>query len=366
VTRRLCLVIPTLDRGGAEKQLCLLAAGLPRDAFDTHVVLLTRDGPRRAVLDAAEIPVTVIGKRFKADPTAYFRLKRCLRRLSPEIVHTWIFAANSYGRAAAKSIGTPCIIGSERCVDLWKTSRHFTVDRYLASRSQAITTNSSGVRDFYAQHGVPAEKFVVIPNGIEAATQQSLSREEACRRMAVDPAKRLIIAVGRLWPQKRYRDLIWAGEMLGELRGDTTLVIIGGGPQGPELTRYRDAVTAPQRVQFAGHRDDVAALLPHCELFWIGSEYEGQSNSVMEAMRAGRPVVASDIPGNRDLVVDQETGRILPLGDAAGFAQATHQILEDAPLAAAMGNAGRQRIMSEFTVEQMIQRHADLYSRWLA
>ena len=102
MTTRVVLLIPTMDRGGAEKQLCLLAENLPRDRFDVHVMLLTRDGPRSERLRTAEIPVTLIGKRFKADPSALFRLRRELVRLKPDIVHTWLFAANSFGRAAAR------------------------------------------------------------------------------------------------------------------------------------------------------------------------------------------------------------------------------------------------------------------------
>ena len=103
MTKRIALVIPTMDRGGAEKQLCLLAENLPRDQFDVHVMLLTRDGPRSQQLRDADIPVTVIGKRFKADPSAFFSLRRELRKLQPQIVHTWLFAANSFGRAAARA-----------------------------------------------------------------------------------------------------------------------------------------------------------------------------------------------------------------------------------------------------------------------
>src|SRR5688572_13146562 len=98
---RVLLVIPTLVRGGAEKQLVLLAKGLPRGEFDVHVCVLTHTGPLEADLQAAGIPVTHIGKRWKLDPLAYWRLKREIERLRPDIVHTWLFAANSYGRQAA-------------------------------------------------------------------------------------------------------------------------------------------------------------------------------------------------------------------------------------------------------------------------
>ena len=350
-----------MDRGGAEKQVCLLASHLPRDEFDVHVILLTRDGPRSADLRDADIPVTVIGKRFKADPSALFRLRSVLKQLKPDVVHTWLFAANCFGRAAARLAGVPRILGSERCVDIWKRQAHFVLDRHFARHSEAITTNSTGVRDFYADHGIDPNLFCVIPNGIPPRDVAEISRDEAFDRLEVDPDRKLILAVGRLWPQKRYRDLIWGAELLATLRQDTTLVIIGDGPQRGELLRFRDAVTRPQHVRFAGQRDDIAELLPHADLFWIGSEYEGQSNALIESMQAGLPVIASDIPGNRDLVLHETTGRLVPLGERADFARESHDLLENPDQARALADAARQRIEQEFTVEKMVQQHAQLY-----
>lgn len=361
MTMRIAFVIPTMDRGGAEKQLCLLAEHLPRDQFEVHVVLLTRDGPRSERLRRAGIPVSLVGKRFRADPSALFRLRRELIRIKPDLVHTWLFAANSFGRAAAKLAGVPRIIASERCVDPWKTGAQFFVDRRLARFTEAITTNSTGVRDFYAAHGIDPGLFQIIPNGIEPRNGAVIDRAEAFRRLQISPDQKLVLAVGRLWPQKRYRDLIWAAELLATLREDSVFVIIGDGPQSGELLRYRDAVTIPDRVRLAGQRGDVAELLPHADVFWIGSEYEGQSNAVIEAMQAGLPVVASDIPGNRDLVQHDQTGRLVKLGDAVDFARQTHQLLDRPDELRRLGQSARQRIESEFTVESMVGRHIDLY-----
>lgn len=363
MTIRLALIIPTMDRGGAEKQLCLLAENLPRDEFETRVFLLTRDGPRSDRLRDAGVDVTVIGKRFKLDPTALFRLRRALQVFQPDIAHTWIFAANAFGRLAASMAGVPAIIASERCVDPWKGSLHFAIDRWLAKKSVAITTNSTGVRDFYAANGIDPGLFEIIPNGIEPSTTAAIERAEIHRRLQVQPGRKLILAVGRLWPQKRYRDLIWAAELLASLRQDTSLVIVGDGPQKAELLRFRDSVTCPEHVRFVGPRDDVAELLAVADVFWIGSEYEGQSNAVIEAMQAGVPVIGSDIPGNRDLILHDVTGRIVELGDRAGFARETHDLLENPDLARQYGTSARERIASHFSVESMVDKHADLYRR---
>ena len=358
---RLALIIPTMDLGGAEKQLCLLAENLPRDEFEVHVFLLTRDGPRSDRLRRCGIPVTVIGKRFKLDPSALLRLRRELIDYKPEIVHTWLFAANSFGRLAARLAGVRAIIASERCVDPWKTRLHFGIDRVLARFTQKITTNSEGVKAFYTAHGIDSRQFEVIPNGIEATKHTPISREEAFQRLKVDTKRKLVLAVGRLWPQKRYKDLIWAAEMLATLREDFTLIIIGDGPQQAELMRYRDSVTTMQRVRFAGNRSDILSLLPHADQFWIGSEYEGQSNALIEAMQAGLPVVASDIPGNDDLISDRCTGRTYPVGDMAGLARCSQWLFENQDAATAMGDAARERIETEFTVDEMVSRHVELY-----
>lgn len=382
MTHRIVHVIPTLDRGGAEKQLVLLTTRLPRELFDVHVCVLTRTGPLAEPLRQAGIPLHFIDKRWKFDPFAYRRLRGLLKKLQPDLVHTWIYAANAYGRYAARAAGVKRIVAGERCVDLWKVWHELAIDRRLARSTDRIVTNSNGVVDFYVQHGIPQEKFEVIPNGIDlpdtadaAVPSADASSVEMAKPTRFTPTDRatllagfdipddaqLIGAVGRLWPQKRYRDLIWAAELLKVVRKDSHLLIVGEGPQRMKLLRWRDQLKIADRVHFLGHRDDVPDLLPHLSVFWIGSEYEGQSNAVMEAMSHGVPVVASDIPGNRDLVIDKETGYLFPLGDRATLARVTNQLLDDRQLAHQLGAAGRQRIVERFSVRQMVDRHVALY-----
>jgi glycosyltransferase involved in cell wall biosynthesis len=359
---RLLLIIPTLVRGGAEKQLTLLASGLPHEQFDVHVAVLTHSGPYEQTLREAGIPVTVIGKRWKLDPACYFRLQRHIRNLQPHLVHTWLFAANAYGRQAAHAAGVRHIIAGERCVDPWKSAWQLAIDRSFAKLTARIVTNSSGVREFYVSRGLPAEKFVVIPNGIADATVSArVGREELLAELKLPQDARLIGAVGRLWPQKRVKDLIWAADLLKSTRDDTHLLIIGDGPQRWRLERYRELNQLTDRAHFLGERSDVPQILPHLDALWLASEYEGQSNAILEAMAAGVPVIATDIPGNRDLVVDGQTGYLVPVGDRFEFTRRTHWLLEDANLRQKLGAAGRARIQTEFTVEQMVARHAALY-----
>ncbi|MHB0957719.1 MAG: glycosyltransferase family 4 protein [Pirellulaceae bacterium] len=366
MTQRILHIIPTLDQGGAEKQLTLLATRLPRDKFDVHVCTLTRSGPLSAALVEAGVPLHAIGKRWKVDPAAYLRLQRLICELRPSLVHTWLFAANCYGRHAAFRCRVPHVVAGERCVDRWKVWHELAIDRHLAHRTDRIVTNSRGVVDFYVGQGIAAEKFEVIPNGIESEpAPSSMTKAQLCAELGVPESARFIGAVGRLWPQKGYKDLIWAAELLKVVREDTHLLIIGDGPQRAQLLRWRDSQDIADRVHFLGHRNDVPALLPHFTCFWLGSSYEGQSNAVLEAMQVGIPVIATDIAGNRDLVVPEETGFLYPVGDRATLARLTHRLLDDPSLAERFSLAACERIREHFSVAQMVRRHVALYERLL-
>ncbi len=162
------------------------------------------------------------------------------------------------------------------------------------------------------------------------------------------------------------KDLIWAADLLKVIRPDVHLLVIGDGPHRDRLIRFRRQVVIEDKVHFLGERDDVAQMMPHFDALWLGSEYEGLPNVIMEAMSHGVPVVATDIPGNRDLVVPGETGFLVPVGDRAGFARLTNKLLDNRELAQRLGEAGRQRVLNEFSVPRMVERHTALYRELLA
>ncbi|MDR2346360.1 MAG: glycosyltransferase [Planctomycetaceae bacterium] len=400
--KRILFVIPTLDRSGAEKQLVLLASNLPREEFNVEVAVLTRGGELEDELLKSGIRYHLIGKRFKIDPFAYWRLKEVMCRFQPDIVHTWLFAGNSYGRRAAISCGVKFIIAGERCVDLWKSGYQFCIDRYLERQTNFIVTNSEGVKEFYVRNGLSADKFIVIPNAVvplcenvnpysredfltligvsdslpfgdyipvnnpkynfEIETYSPVSNEIVSRRQPY-----IIGIVARLWAQKRITDALWIFESLRFLDLHFHAVVIGDGPERDMLLRYRDEWGLADCVHFLGHRNDAIRMIPTFDLLLNLSAYEGQSNAILEAMMFGIPVIATDISGNNELVIDGETGILIP--DSGNdfrklrrdFVKAVLSLLENEKLRMQMGEAAKKRVIEHFSLEKMIEKHVQLY-----
>lgn len=355
------MLIPTLDRSGAEKQFALLATRLPRGEFDVHAVALTRGGPYAAAIRDAGVRLTVLGKRLKFDPFALWRLKRLIDAERPDVLHTWIFSANAYGRLVAGKAPGPAVIVSERCVDTWKSPWQLWLDRRQIGRTTRLIGNSQSVADFYRGLGVPAEKIVVIPNGIDVPAERDPNRDRALAEFQIPPGARVVGFAGRLARQKRVHDLVWAMQLLRQLTDRVYFLVIGDGPERHRLIDLARHMSCDHLVRFAGHRDDADRLIGLLDVFWLASDFEGMSNSLMEALAAGVPAVATDIPPNREVLIDGQNGFLVKVGDSVGIAQFTDRILADADLARRLGEAGRERMRTEFSVERMVNRHADLY-----
>ena len=363
---KILFLIPTLERHGAEKQLTLLATHLPREEFDVHVGVLTYSGPYEADLRSHGVPVTLLNKRFRFDPRALLRLRRLIDEVQPDILHTWLFAANSYGRLAVGRRERPLVVVSERCVDTWKRRWQLWMDRRLIPRTARLVGNSNSVAQFYRHVGVPEEILAVVPNAIDvgqysAPDEDGERRARLLREMGVPEDAKVIGSIGRIARQKRVDDLIWAEELLRQIDENAHLIIAGDGPELESMKRFADQIRVSSHVHFLGHRDDVAELLQVIDIFWLASDFEGQSNSLMEAMASGIPVIASDIPPNRELVTDGQTGFLVPVGDRVSFARTTGLLLADPNAARTVGNAARERMCSEFSLSRMVDRYATLY-----
>jgi len=362
---RVLQLIPTLDRSGAEKQMVLLARGLPRDRFRVEVAALTRLGPLKAELDAAGIPVTAIGKRLKVDPMVLGRLARFLKAGRFDVVQTWIYAADTYGRVAARMAGVPVVVTAEMAVDLWKGRTELAVDRFLARWTDRVVGNSEAVVAFCRGVGIPAAKLAMIPSGIGDEEPPEVDRAAVRLGLGLPSDAPLALFAGRLAEQKGVQTLLSALDLLQHVLPDLRTLIVGEGPLRSRLEEKARAfqLLEDRRVSFLGHREDVPRLLAAADVLVLPSLYEGLPNVVLEAMRFRKPVVATAAPGTTEVVQDGVTGLLVPLRDPPALAQAIRRVIAGPALARSLGEAGRARAEAEFGADRMVHRFAGLYEQ---
>jgi glycosyltransferase involved in cell wall biosynthesis len=354
-------LIPTLDRSGAEKQMVLLAKGLPHDRFRVEVATLTRLGPLEAELREAGIVVTSIGKRFKVDPVALAKLARFLKAGTFDVLQTWIFAANTYGRAAARLAGTPVVVAAEMAVDLWKGRQELFVDQRLATWCDALVGNSQAVVNFYSQLGVPPSRLAMIYSGTTSEGPPAVDRGQLRVSLGFEPEAPLVLFAGRLAGQKRVDDLLKALDLVQHVQPDVRTVIAGDGPLRARLEETARSYHLDGRVRFLGHRNDMPVLLAGADLVVLPSAYEGLPNVVLEAMQFCKPVVATSAPGTTEVVVNGETGLLVPVGNVTLLARAIRDIVRDPAMGRRLGEAGRVRVDAHFRVDTMVAQFAKLY-----
>ena len=354
-------LIPTLDRSGAEKQMVLLAKRLPRDRFEVEVAALTRLGPLEVELRNAGIPVTAIGKRFKVDPMALLSLNRFLRAKSFDIVQTWIFAANTYGRVACWITHVPIVIVTEMAVDIWKGRANRFIDWYLSRWCDRLVGNSRAVVKFYEQLGVPKEKLGLIYSGAEDEVPARTDSVAIRIALGFEANAPLILFAGRLAEQKRIGDLLKALDLLQYVEPAARTIIVGDGPLRDRLEKASQTYHLDGRVRFLGHREDVPNLMAASDLVVLPSAFEGLPNVLLEAMRLRKPVIGTAATGTTEAIIDGQTGLLVPIGNPPLLARAIRDIIRDPIRASHFAEAGRARVETLFRVDTMVTQFADLY-----
>jgi glycosyltransferase involved in cell wall biosynthesis len=357
---RVLLAINTLARGGAERQLVELATGLDRERFSVSVLCVVAGGPLADELTSAGVAVAVFDSR---NPVELLRLVAHVRREAPAIVHSFLFGSNIVATFAATLARTPVVITSRRSLGFFKDGRpHYDLLQGLANRfTDVVIANSEAVRaDTLKREHLEGSKVRVIYNGVGVdrfAHPRNLDaiRSELLRN---EPGP-LVVVVANLIDYKGLAYFVDAWREVLKAVPAARAVVVGEGPARGKLeARAADIAHA---IRFAGSRSDVPAILSGADLVVQSSLYEGFPNAVIEAMAAGRPVVATAVGGTVEAIVDETTGLLVPPRDAAPIAAAIVRVLRDADLGARYGSAGRRRIEKEFSVPHMIERYSALY-----
>ena len=358
------LLCQNLNVGGAEEVVLGESTHLGGQGIEAGVVALTRRGPVAEEIAGARIPVHHLsGNPGPRDPAAFLRLVRLLRRERPDVVHTYLIVAGLYGRLAAFAAGVPVVLAAEQNVYARKPRRHALMERALAARTFRIVACCQAVGEYYyRQTGVPTEKIDVIYNAVRFGPLPSEADRAPARARLGLPADALVLGtLGRLTEQKGQRMLLQAVAGLAERWPRLVAFLAGQGPLRPALEAEAARLGIADRVRFLGVRRDRDTLFAAMDLFVLPSRWEGLSLALVEAMGAARPVVATRVGGNPEVVADGETGLLVPPDDPAALADALGGLLADADRRRALGQHAADDARRRFAIEEHVAQLARLY-----
>lgn len=360
---RLALVITELEPGGAERCLVELATRLDRSRFAPVVYSLAPPPPegKRSLLDrlcVADVPLHFLGYTQTWECfAAVRRLARMLREQEADLVQTFLFHANVIGTRAARSAHVSHVLTGIRVADprWWRTA----LERTATASADRFVCVSQAVAESCRRRGFAAEKLVVIPNGVEL----SVFREAIAAdlpSLGVSASRRVILYVGRLDKQKGldyfFREL---PAVFRELP-DHDVLVVGDGPLRSRLYRLVHEKNIESRVHFAGWQPNVPSLLAASEVLVLPSRWEGMPNVVLEAMAAGKPVIATQAEGTVELLGLGAMEQTVPIDDWQNLRKLLITIAKNHARAKELGERNRVRAQ-QFSVDFMINRYQRLY-----
>jgi glycosyltransferase involved in cell wall biosynthesis len=363
---RLAFCITELDAGGAERGLMQLVLGLDRSQWQSRVFCLGPPGPFASVLLDEGIPVRCFYAVHLWDaPRIVWEISHELRSWQPALLQTFLFHANILGRMAGRCARVPRIVCGQRVAER-RASWYGRIDRWTDSCVDRHVCVSQGVAAYCEQFvGLPREKLVVIPNGVELARFDTATPCD-WTVFGVPADGQVLIAIGRLEPQKGIDVLLNAFATVAEQHAHSHLVIVGDGPDRAALQQQAEGLQLKQRVTFVGRRDDVPRLLAGSVALVLPSRWEGMPNVVLEAMAAAKPVIATQVEGTQELVRPGRTGWLVPVDDATALSQAMCELLGDAAAAIQLGRESQRIVSSEFTISAMVTAYDRLYRELVA
>jgi glycosyltransferase involved in cell wall biosynthesis len=375
-------VIARLNIGGPALHVAYLTAGLADRGYDTTLVAGTvgrGEESMAGVADRRGVRVETLEELHREiapirDLRAILRLARVIRRERPTILHTHTAKAGAVGRIAALLAGDarpPIVVHTFHGHVLrgyfspLATLAFRTLERLLARMTTALVAVSPEVRDDLVRLGVaPASKFTVVRLGIELGERVGLddqARRETRRLMGIGPDAFIVGWVGRMTAVKRTDDVVRALRELVDLGVDAYVCLVGDGPDREHLEVLAHDLGVVKRCLFVGYQDDVARFYNAIDVLLLPSVNEGTPVSVIEALAAERPAVATDVGGIPDVVRDGVDGYLVGVGQPAALAARLAELAGDPERRARMGAEGRARVMERYSVDRLVDDIDRLY-----
>ena len=359
---RVMQLVLSLSPGGTERLVIEICRHLA-SRVDSSVCCLDEPGDWAAELAALNIPVTSLSRQPGFHPALALELARLIKAQQIDVVHCHHYSPYVYGLLATVLHPRVRLVFTEhgRLSDVAPSRKRQIVNPMLAWWPAQLCAVSADLRQHMMAEGFPGRRLRVVYNGIDAGARPRPAERQAARdALGLSPDAFIVGTVGRLDPVKNLPLLLRAHAVLRTEQPAARLVIVGDGPEREALQAQAHALNLAGSVVFTGYRADVRRVMPAFDVYANSSSYEGVSLTILEAMAAGLPVVATRVGGNPEVVIDGETGRLVP-ATARATAGALVELAGNPLKRHTMGDAGRWRVKRHFSLERMVEQYAAAY-----
>ena len=355
-------LVLSLSPGGTERLVIEIVRAL-QDRIDSVVCCLDEPGAWAAELEAINVPVIALGRAPGFQPSLATRLARIIKERGVSVVHCHHYSPYIYGLLASILAPPVKLVFTEhgKLSDAGPSRKRRLVNPLLSRLPGRLCAVSADLKQHMVAEGFPARRLNVVYNGIDPGKRPTTAqRHDARVSLGLEDDAFVVGTVGRLDPVKNLPLLLNAHAMLIARNPRIRTVIVGDGPERAALEARAAQLGVSGSVIFTGYRQDVRFLMSAFDLFVNCSTYEGVSLTILEAMASTLPVVATPVGGNPEVVIDRETGLLVP-ANARDLADAIAALAKAPRRREAMGNAGRWRVKKHFSIARMVEQYAHAY-----
>jgi len=361
----ICHLISSNFLGGPEKQILEHCVQLQRAGWRAVVGSFRENRSQVEVTEAARargLPLFLVDTRSPFSLLAVWQLRRFLAAERIDVLVTHGYKSNVVGWLACRR-RRPAQVSFVRgfTAENWKVRRYEALDRWVLRRLPRLLCVSEGTRRLLARAGIPSDRVTVVHNAVECDLAAGVREVDLRAEFSLPSASAILVAAGRLSPEKGHRVLLEAMALLADHEPPVHLVLLGNGAEEANLRRQAQENGSAQRVVFAGFRRDVLGCLAGADVVVNPSFSEGLPNVLLEAFSLGKPTVATDVGGTAELVQHGRTGWLVRAGEAPALAAAIRAVLDDGALAASVAAAARRRAAEEFSFVKQTEKLMRFY-----
>jgi glycosyltransferase involved in cell wall biosynthesis len=349
-------IVPDLGLNGAARQVSLLAPVHQRAGWDVHVAGVGGEGIFRRAFERLNVPVhRLVGSR-SLDPRPWLELRRLVEEIRPDVIHAWRGQALKFASPVVRWLGRPSLVAS----DIASGAPPRWADRWMLQQAVAINVGTAAEQSSLVYGGVARERLTSIPFAVGSTS--TVDRAALLRELGLPEHARLIACAGGIETGKGFREAVWLFDILKYIYPDFWLVLLGDGPDREGVENFSRSIALDDyRIRFAGTRDDAADLLGLAEIVWILGQRGGR-NVALEAMAAGRPVVACDRPELREVLGSEFSEFFVANADRHELARATRRVLDNPSVQLRLGEFGLARAQ-EFAAGRVGELWMELYRK---